>query len=48
MFGYGFRWIMPIDFRQQDTALLEKLDLRGRYLVGERYPPSVDYYSRRW
>ncbi len=43
MFGYGFRWIMPIDFRQQDTALLEKLDLPGRYLVGERYPPSVDY-----
>jgi len=43
MFGYGYRWIMPIDFRQQDSPLLEKLDVAGRYLVGERYPPRVDY-----
>ena len=43
MFGYGYRWVMPMDYRAQKSALLHKLDFVGRYLVGERYPEVVEY-----
>ena len=43
MFGYGYRWVMPLDYRSQEPAFMDKLDDVGRYLVGERYPKIVGY-----
>lgn len=37
MIGYGYRWIMPMDFRQQEQKFVEKLNPLERYLVGESY-----------
>ena len=37
MIGYGYRWIMPMDFRQQAQKFVEKLNPLERYLVGESY-----------
>ena len=43
MFGYGYRWVMPLDYRSQEPAFLDKLDDLGQYLVGERYPKIEGY-----
>ena len=43
MFGYGYRWVMPLDYRTQQPGLVEKLDGLGRYLVGERYRETKEY-----
>ena len=43
MFGYGYRWIVPMDYRNQETALLDKLDPVGRYLVGEPFQKTEEY-----
>ena len=37
MIGYGYRWIMPMDFRKQEQRFVEKLNSLERYLVGESY-----------
>ena len=37
MIGYGYRWVMPMDFRQQNPSFLEKLTPTERFLVGEQY-----------
>lgn len=37
MIGYGYRWVMPMDFRSQPPEFIEKLSPLERYLVGEQY-----------
>ena len=37
MIGYGYRWVVPMDFRKQKQEFLEKLDPLESYLVGESY-----------
>ncbi len=37
MIGYGYRWVMPMDFRKQEPAFVENLNPLERYLVGEAY-----------
>ncbi len=37
MIGYGYRWVMPMDFRSQDASFVEKLTPMERFLVGEQY-----------
>ena len=37
MIGYGYRWVMPMDFRRQEPAFLEKLTPLARFLVGEQF-----------
>ena len=34
---------MPMDYRNQEPTLLDKLDLVGRYLVGEPFQKTVEY-----
>lgn len=45
MFGYGYRWVRPIDYRVQSEELLNKLDTVGRYLVGEPAQDTPEYRS---
>lgn len=35
MIGYGYRWVMPMDFRRQDPAFIDTLTPLQRYLAGE-------------
>jgi len=35
MIGYGYRWVMPMDYVKQPGAFVEKLAPLQRYLVGE-------------
>ncbi|MCB0123547.1 MAG: phytanoyl-CoA dioxygenase family protein [Caldilineaceae bacterium] len=44
MIGYGYRWVMPMDFRQQEPAFVEKLTPLERYLVGEAHE-AVDGFQ---
>lgn len=44
MIGYGYRWVMPMDFRQQEPFFLDKLSPLERYLVGEAYE-QVDSFQ---
>ncbi|MEM7030150.1 MAG: phytanoyl-CoA dioxygenase family protein [Chloroflexota bacterium] len=37
MVGYGYRWVMPMDFRSQPPEFIEKLSPLERYLAGEQY-----------
>jgi ectoine hydroxylase-related dioxygenase (phytanoyl-CoA dioxygenase family) len=37
MIGYGYRWVMPMDFRRQSEEFIEKLSPLERFLVGEPY-----------
>ena len=37
MIGYGYRWVMPMDFRSQEASFVEKLTPLERFLVGEQY-----------
>ena len=43
MVGYGYRWVMPMDFRRQDPAFVEKLSPLERFLVGEQYDDVVNF-----
>jgi ectoine hydroxylase-related dioxygenase (phytanoyl-CoA dioxygenase family) len=43
MFGYGYRWVMPMDYRTQSPTLLDKLDPLGQYLVGEPFKKTQEY-----
>jgi len=35
MFGYGYSWMRPTDYKYQPPEFVEQLDSMGRYLVGE-------------
>ena len=37
MIGYGYRWVMPMDFRKQEDTFVEKLSPLERFMVGEQY-----------
>jgi len=37
MIGYGYRWVMPMDFRRQSEEFIEKLSPLERFLVAEPY-----------
>jgi hypothetical protein len=37
MIGYGYRWVMPMDFRRQSRDFVAKLSPLERFLVGESY-----------
>ncbi len=37
MIGYGYRWVMPMDFRRQEPEFVERLSPLERYLVGEQW-----------
>jgi len=43
MIGYGYRWVMPMDFRKQDAAFVERLTPLQRYLVGEQWDDEVNF-----
>ena len=43
MIGYGYRWVMPMDYRTQTQDVLDKLDPLTRYLVGEPYQKTPGY-----
>lgn len=43
MFGYGYRWAAPIDYRIQPASLLEEIDPLERYLLGEPLKVSSEY-----
>lgn len=43
MIGYGYRWVMPMDYRTQSPDVLDKLSPLGRYLVGEPYQKTPEY-----
>lgn len=45
MFGYGYRWIMPIDYRQQEPHLFDKMSRFERFLVGDRWDEGTHYVS---
>ena len=45
MFGYGYRWLMPLDYRTQEQTLLDKLSPLGQYLVGEPFKKTKEYYA---
>ena len=44
MFGYGYRWVMPMDYRTQSRGVLDKLSPLGQYLVGESYQNTPEYH----
>ncbi|MEE2657318.1 MAG: phytanoyl-CoA dioxygenase family protein [Candidatus Latescibacterota bacterium] len=35
MIGYGYRWVMPMDFRRQASEFVDRLSPLQKYLVGE-------------
>ena len=37
MIGYGYRWVMPMDYVKQDASFVETLSPLQRYLLGEEY-----------
>ena len=43
MFGYGYRWVMPMDYRTQEQNLLDKLSPLEQYLVGEPFKKTKEY-----
>lgn len=45
MFGYGYRWTAPIDYRVQPDALLEKVSPIGWYLLGETMVKTREYQT---
>ncbi|MEM7538410.1 MAG: phytanoyl-CoA dioxygenase family protein [Chloroflexota bacterium] len=45
MFGYGYRWIMPIDYRQQEASMMDKMTRFERFLVGGRWDEGTHYVS---
>ena len=44
MIGYGYRWVMPMDFRKQEPTFIERLTPLERYLVGEPFD-DVDVFQ---
>jgi len=43
MVGYGYRWVMPMDYVRQPPALIEKLTPLQKYLVGEPYDDVEEF-----
>ena len=43
MIGYGYRWVMPMDFRKQEAGFVEKLTPLERYLVGEQWDDELGF-----
>ena len=43
IFGYGYRWVMPMDYRTQQVSFLAKLNQLEKYLVGEPYQKTPEY-----
>ncbi len=43
MVGYGYRWVMPMDFRSQAPDFLQKLTPLQRFLVGEPYEEVAEF-----
>ena len=43
MVGYGYRWVVPMDYRTQPPALLQKLTPLQRFLVGEPYEDVAEF-----
>ncbi len=43
MIGYGYRWVMPMDFRKQEAEFVEKLSPLQRYLVGEQWDDELSF-----
>ena len=43
MIGYGYRWVMPMDFRRQNEDFIAKLSPIERFLAGEQYDDVVGF-----
>jgi len=43
MIGYGYRWVMPMDYRTQEKTLLDKLTPLEQYLVGESFNKTKEF-----
>ena len=43
MIGYGYRWVVPMDYVTQEAAFLEKLSPLQRYLVGEPFDEIEEF-----
>jgi len=43
MVGYGYRWVVPMDYRTQVPAFLHKLTPLQRFLVGEPYEEVAEF-----
>lgn len=43
MMGYGYRWVVPMDYRTQAPALLDKLTPLQRFLVGEPFEDVAEF-----
>ncbi|MCZ6633054.1 MAG: phytanoyl-CoA dioxygenase family protein [bacterium] len=46
MVGYGYRWVVPMDYVTQPQEFLEKLTPLQKYLVGEPIEEMVEYLPR--
>lgn len=43
MIGYGYRWVMPMDYRTQPRDFVAKLSPLQRYLCGEAYEERAHF-----
>ena len=43
MIGYGYRWVVPMDYRTQEQSFLDKLTRLQRYLVGEPFEDVQEF-----
>ncbi|MFT5087566.1 MAG: ectoine hydroxylase-related dioxygenase (phytanoyl-CoA dioxygenase family) [Candidatus Latescibacterota bacterium] len=41
MMGYGYRWVVPMDFRRQSEDFIARISPLERFLVGEPYDEDV-------
>ena len=43
MVGYGYRWVVPMDYRTQSASFLDKLTPLQRFLVGEPFENVAEF-----
>jgi len=43
MVGYGYRWVMPMDYVRQPASFVEKLTPLQKYLVGEAFDDVAEF-----
>ncbi len=43
MIGYGYRWVVPMDYRTQSREFVDKLTPLQRFLVGEPYEDVAEF-----
>ncbi|HJP31716.1 MAG TPA: phytanoyl-CoA dioxygenase family protein [Candidatus Latescibacteria bacterium] len=43
MIGYGYRWVVPIDYRTQSREFITRLTPLQRFLVGEPYADVAEF-----